>query len=214
VKKTKENKSTLLAIALGDGFISDEGSLRIIHCAKQKEYLEYKARLLEKILEKEIQVIDFDNNGYPGCRLSISNKYFKTLRKFLYSKDRKKIISTKVLNRLTPNGLAIWYMDDGNIALHKRGNIIHSREIYLNTYCTYEEGQNIQKYFIEKYDVYFRISPSKGKFRMICNTTNAKKFIEIVKDFIIPSMYYKIDMKYNTPVQQETIDNYSIDDIV
>ena len=190
------DKNILLAVSIGDGYIRKSGSLQLIHSFKQIEYLKYKVDLVSKILGKQIKIDLFDNGGYPGCRAYATDKYFKILRRFLYKNGKKKITQS-VLNRLSPLGIAIWYMDDGNIALHKRKGKIHSREIYLNTYCSLEEAKIIQEFFKKEYNIYFRCSPSKGYFRMICNTENAKKFAELIRPFIIESLKYKIDFRYN-----------------
>lgn len=197
----RQEKNTLLAISLGDGYIRKDGSLQLLHSYKQIDYLVYKVNLISKILNKSIKISKFDNSGYPGCRAYIYDKYFRVLRKFLY-KDSIKTINKSVLNRLSPELIAIWFMDDGNMTLHKRNNKIHSREIYLNTYCTEKEAKIIQEFFLNKYDIFFRVAPSKGKFRMVCNTKNAKKFVSLVEPFIIDSMRYKIDLKYALTLEE------------
>ena len=208
--KTKRAISILTGMILGDAYLTKPKpncvSIGITHSIKQKEYLIHKRNILEEIFEKKINVHEFDNSGYPGCRIQFGNKYFRPLRKFIYPNGIK-TFSKKVLNRLDAEGIAYWYMDDGNIALHrsKSGETYKSREIYLNTYVPYEEALLIKDFFYERYGVEFRLAPSKGWYRHICNTTNVKRFIHLVEPYIIPSMQYKIDMKYKNKNQADVI---------
>ena len=202
--KTKRTVSILTGMVLGDGHlrkpsVNDKSvSLIMRHCARQKEYLAHKTELLNKIFGKKINIHEINNNGYPGVSASFGHPYFRSLRKFMYPGGGK-FISKKVLNRLTPEGIAIWYMDDGSLALHKKNGYIHSREIYLNTYTSMVEAAYCRDFFKENFDIDFRISPSKGKHRLICNSKNSIKFVNIVKPYIIPTMEYKIDLKYKYP---------------
>jgi len=208
--KTKRAISILTGMVLGDACLAKpDGNyvcFKLTHSIKQKEYLIHKRDVLQEIFEKNINLHEFDNNGYPGCRIEFGNKYFRPFRKYLYPHG-KKTITKKVLNRLDAEGIAYWYMDDGNLTLHKSKNegVYHSREIYLNTYVSYEESLIVKEFFYEKYGIEFRISPSKGWYRHICNSTNSKRFIHLVEPYIIPSMQYKIDMKYSNKNQADVI---------
>lgn len=202
VLKTKRTVSLLTGMVLGDGCLklgSTGVQLAIKHGASQKAYLEHKAVLLGEVFGRVPKVRSINNNGYPGFELAIQDPYLKSLRSFIYE-NGSKFFSKKVLSRLDPEGLALWHMDDGNLTLHKRKESIHSREIYLNTYCSFVEAETIKEFLKERFGLDFRIAKHKEAFRLACNTSNAKQFVEIVKPFVIPSMNYKIDLKYNQPM--------------
>ena len=203
----KEKYSLLLAMSIGDGHLhvakvkrwknSWYQSIDIIHSIKQVAYLEHKVELLHKILGgKKPRIIEFNNNGYPGVKTTKSSRWFRYIHPRLY-KNRKKVISRKILDKLTPKGIAIWYMDDGGLALKKRNGKIHARELMLNTGLTREENGVLVNYFNEVWKIRFTIAKNNSVTRLRCGTIEAKKFIEIVKPYIIPSMQYKVDMKYN-----------------
>jgi hypothetical protein len=208
--KTKKAISILTGMVLGDAYLSKPKQnyvcFKITHSTKQKDYLIHKRDVLQEIFEKQINVHDFNNNGYPGCRIEFGNKYFRPFRKYLYPYD-KKTITKKVLNRLDAEGIAYWYMDDGCLALHKSNTegTYHSREIYLNTYVSYDEALIVKDFFYDNYGIEFRIALNKGWYRHVCNTTNVKRFIHLVEPYIIPSMQYKIDMKYKNKNQADVI---------
>ena len=199
----KKNKGILIGMIIGDGHLSQRkdkrwnytsNSIVIQHCLRQKEYLEYKAELLLSIFGgNKPNVRDFNNNGYPGCRLTKTHKYFRVLRKLIYPNNIK-TISRNVLNYLNPQGIAIWYMDDGCLSAKKRNGKIHAYELILNTYISYEDNQIIVDYFKEVWNINFTITRDKGKSRIRCGTREARKFIEIVKPYIVPCMEYKINI--------------------
>jgi recombination protein RecA len=86
------------------------------HGAKQSEYLDWKASLLENI---------------PHCRTSNGKgavfadftplAELHELRSAVYLGDGKKFLSEDYLKALTPLALAIWYMDDGSFTLRSKG---------------------------------------------------------------------------------------------
>lgn len=194
-------------MVLGDGYVTPVVNkrctvpktyytLKLRHSAKQREYLEHKAKLLHSILGgKQPKIQEINNNGYPGVQISKQHRWFRYLRKWMYPNGIK-TYQRKILNYLTPEGIAIWYMDDGNLSLPKRNGKIHARRIYLNTHRTKEENQIIIDFFKEKYAINFGQVLNKGWYRLTCGTKEAKKFIALVEPFIIPSMSYKIDMNY------------------
>lgn len=202
----KEHKSILISLVIGDGCLYVKKDLRfanswhskliIKHSVKQLEFLNYKVSLLHSIFGgKHPDIVYINNNGFPGIVATKSNKYFRVLKKFIY-KNGKKNITKNILNFLTPQGLAIWYMDDGNLSLKKRDGKVHARELFLNTHLSVEENQVIIDYFSEKWGINFTQVKNNGLYRLRCGTKEAAKFIEIIKPYIVPSMLYKIDMKY------------------
>ena len=52
---------------------------------------------------------------YRSVGFSISHPYFKQVKHWCYP-NGKKTITEHILEMLTPEGLAFWYMDDGNAA--------------------------------------------------------------------------------------------------
>lgn len=190
---TREQKALLIAMIIGDGCVTKQGKFQLKHSIKQKEYLEYKANLVNKILGgKQVQVKDVNNNRYPGCIYYKQHRYFKILRKYLY-KEGKKTIPLKALNRLSPQGLAIWWMDDGCLFPKKRRGKIHAWELYLNTYLTKEENEEIIYYFLVKWGIRWKLNRDGNQYRLRCGTQEGRKFLDIVSKYVkqINCMAYK-----------------------
>lgn len=196
-KITKKSRNIALALAFGDGCIHTRGYLSMRHGLKQKEYLEYKKQLLNSVGIKTTDCYYVTNGGYGSWELrTYTHDFFKAFRKLLY-KPSKNIAQRKVLNKLTPLGIAIWYMDDGGLSKKKKNGKISGNELMLNTGLQKEENQIIIDYFKEVWDISFNQYKNHGVYRLACGTKEARKFIKIVKPYVeqVPSMLYKIDIK-------------------
>lgn len=209
----KEEKSLLLALSLGDGSISLRRNneqkiytacLQIIHSESQIEYLKFKRNLLQKIIGGyEIKISEFKpTTGYRASksfRINKAHKYFRLLHRWLYSNDGKKEYTRKILNRLTPQGLAIWYMDDGcgKKRKDKNGNVT-SISCHLSTYCSEQEADAIIKYFSEVWNITWKKKFHKrpALWYLDMSVEESKKFEELIKDHVIPSMQYKLPSFY------------------
>ena len=196
----KEEKVLLLAMVLGDGHIRPEvAELSITHGEAQKQYLEYKAELVSRAISKPITITSRESKigdkAFTGYRFSCTHRFFRVLRKRCYYDNRDAKFDLSQLNKLSPQALAIWYMDDGSLYAKKRNGKIHAYELTISCCATREQdSQNIVNFFKEKYGIAFSIKRNKGLFSVRCGTREAAKFLEIVKPFIIPSMAYKASM--------------------
>ena len=191
---TKEQKGIILAMSIGDAHLSksldkrwntESYSISLNHGEKQYEYIKWKSHIINSILGgKQSVPKKFDNNGFIGYRYSKTSKKLKPLYNLLY-KNKKKVISDKVLKYFTPLCLAIWYMDDGCLYAHKRNGKIHAYEMKIST-CFTERDKllPIVEYFKNTYDINFRINVEHKKYySLVCATREIRKFMKI---FISP----------------------------
>lgn len=189
----KNKRAVLLGMAIGDGYITNSKNYKALvirHCEKQEEYLLFKKRLLEDIFQgRTISTRKVQN----GIQIAIGdNKLFRIYRKWLYPNNVKYI--PNVLKFLDVSSIALWYMDDGSLTAKKREGKIHGYELTLNTYVSQEENQIIINWFIEKFSIRFTQTKGKGRYRLRMGTKEAKKFISLIKPYIHPSMFYKINL--------------------
>jgi hypothetical protein len=193
VTHNKQTRSAIIGMVLGDAHIRKHGSLAITHCLRQKSYLEMKRQILERKQLADLKIIDFDNNGFPGCYLETrARPIYRILRKLIY-KNGVKTVSIKLLNYLDALGLAIWYQDDGSLTAKKRGGKIHAYDLTLNTYLSKSQNEIIISYFKEVWSINWGLSKSKGKYRLRMGTKEARKFIKLIEPYIVPDMRYKIE---------------------
>lgn len=208
MKITKNTRNLILFMAFGDGYIQN-GLLRIRHSVKQKEYLEWKMNLLRKSGVHTSDIYYVDNNGYGAYEFYTSSyDFIKNIRKYLYT-PKKNIAQNKQLNKLTPLGLYIWYLDDGGLSQSKdkNGNI-RGNTLMINTMLTKDENQIIIDYFKGKWNIQFRQCKNHGKYRLECGTKEARKFIEIIKPYKneVDCMLYKFKVKPKSTTRQNRVE--------
>jgi len=198
----QEAKSLLIGMLLGDGTISSNFVYKLSHGENQKEYLEWKINLLNKHGIKNNGLKEYiSSRGYNTgkkvyyTQLSVK-PFIKLLRKVFY-KPKKIIANKRMLNRLTPLELAIWYMDDGHINIRKTKGKVHGFYVKISLCEPKEEVQTIIDYFKEKWNINFYMfheGKKKDSYSLCCGTKEGIKFIELVKEYVqkVPSMKYKI----------------------
>lgn len=200
-KLSKEQKSLLIGLLLGDGTISSNCVFKLSHSEAQREYLEWKVGLLDVHGIKNNGVKEYISScGYnTGKKVLYSqmslNPTIKALRRTVYTP--KKHITRKLLNWLTPLGLAIWYMDDGCINVNtskQRSSIQHTIKIAT---CVDEDTVNIIiNYFAEVWDIKFRpFKEGRGTYSIATSSElDCDKFVDIVRPYIeqVPSLLYKV----------------------
>lgn len=226
----KIERGVLYGMSLGDGCINigrgqTTYALTIGHGPKQEDYLKHKAEKLQSVLGgKQIKVSSYQSHNkttdkiYTNLQLRVTNPYFNQIHRNLYPTG-KKSFSLKVLNYLTDEGLAYWFMDDGSgvVCKSKTGTLCGCM-VRISTYCSKEEALIIQSWFNDKYNLtcVFDIDNRSGRHSIRFGTQDSKRFCEIVKSFIIPSMRYKIDsvLGYAPRVRDTQPDTSEGEDIV
>ena len=90
----------------------------------------------------------------------------------------------------SPLVLAVWFMDDGNIV--KSNN--KPRGYHLNTQSfSFLENKRIVTLFEKMHGIHSNTEDNHGYFRIaIWQKESREKFRELIKEFIIPSMQYKL----------------------
>lgn len=198
----KENISKIdlvIGCLLGDGHIEKNGRIQVFHSIKQKEYTLWLMELFKKFFkvtyrERTCKLKDSDKEYKQVGFYVTGNKYTKLIRQYTYKPN--KTINMRQLNKLSPLGLAIWYLDDGCLSFIKKDNKIKSRQIILNTQgFSYEEQLIICEYFKTK-GIECHIHKDKTSYRIWMNGTNGSFFLSIITPFIPECMYYKLCYRY------------------
>lgn len=199
-KSSKEIKSLLIAMLIGDGTISNNYVFKLSHSSPQLEYLNWKIDLLNSFNIKNNGLKTYTSScGFnKGSEVLYSQlsviSIIKALRRTVYIP--KKIITRKLLNWLTPQGVAIWYMDDGHININEsiqRGNSVQ-HTVKISTCVTEESVEEIIKYFDEVWDIHMRKMKEKVFYSISTSTEkDCFKFLELVKPYVeqVPSLLYK-----------------------
>ena len=193
----------IIGMLLGDGTISNNYVFKLSHGYKQKEYLEWKIKLLNEYgiknngLKEYISTCGYNLGSIVYYSQMSVIPFMKVLRRVIY-KPIKDYANRKILNRLNPLGIAIWYMDDGCINIRKTNDKVHGFYIRIATCLYKEQNQIIIDYFKEVWDISFyqfkEGKLGKNTYSLCCGTQEGIKFIELIKPYVesCPSMLYKI----------------------
>ena len=216
-KLSKEQKSLLIGLLIGDGTISSNFVFKLSHSIEQKEYLEWKVKLLDKFKIKNNGIKEYISTcgynigkGVLYSQMSVIPT-IKALRRTIYIP--KKTITRKLLNWLTPLEIAIWYMDDGHINVNtskQRSSIQHTIKIAT---CVDEiTVEIIIQYFLDVWNIKFRKFPEgKNTFSIASSSEeDYSKFVNLIKPFVeqVPSMLYKIRDNFT---KKEFLDQQKVD---
>lgn len=202
-KINKESRNLLIGLLLGDGTISNNYVFELSHCEQQRDYLEWKIKLLGNNGIRANGIKEYISTcGYNSGKKVLYTQlsiipFIKVLRRVFY-RPKKILGNRKLLNRLSAQEIAIWYMDVGYINIRKSKNKIHGFYIRIATCLPEKELQVIIDYFKEVWNIsFYKISEGKGTYSLCCGTKEGIKFINIVKPYVqqVPSMIHKI--QYN-----------------
>lgn len=195
-KLSKEQKSLLIGLLLGDGTISSNCVFKLSHSEAQREYLEWKVGLLD--------VHGIKNNGVKEY---ISSCGYNTGKKVLYSQmslnptiKANGIYSKETYNQEViklDNTSRFSYLVYGCINVNtskQRSSIQHTIKIAT---CVDEDTVNvIIAYFAEVWDIKFRpFKEGRGTYSIATSSElDCDKFVNIVRPYIeqVPSLLYKI----------------------
>ena len=192
VSSKVEQRGIIAGMLIGDG-AKCKNNFFMQHSTKQEDYVFFKRRLLEQITGKSVNFRKWvTQEGYGQIRIEPKLiPLTRVMTKKLYAGGTK-TISRKFLNLLTPQGIVIWFMDDGSKSFKRRNGKVHALEVTLNTYLSQEENEVIVSYFSEVWGFNWGLNKSKNKYRLRMGTQEGKRFFSFVSPFIHESMLYKI----------------------
>ncbi len=189
---TEEQLDILYGSLLGDMCISifyKNARPSINHGTGQEEYFDYKCSFFKEILGNVCKTPRYDKRTDKyydrySVRL-LAHPIFTEMYKFCYS-NGVKTVTKEWLDKITPRGLAFWFMDDGS----------NNGTLATNSF-SYEEVCLIQKWFKEKYNIDTTIQTTKSKngaqYLIYIKASSRSIFYNLVKSYIIPSMEYKFE---------------------
>lgn len=205
---SQDEVSVILGGLLGDSCYKKRDNVIVFsHSAKQKKYLSWKHDILSGI-SHDIRTSVVGRSIITGEDLvnvsfytKINKEYradYNSIKNLIFS-DGKKTVNRRWLNMLTPLSLAVWWMDDGCLSVHKKKDGAISRFGKLSTNgFSYEEQKIMKDYFKTVWDIDVKITPEKNSYFLRFTVPNLKKLFSIIYPFVIqiPDMIYKINMKY------------------
>lgn len=183
---------SLTRITKGNGTVM----LSFTHSTKQLGYLSYKAQMLNAVLGRDCNIgvrSSFDvrtGKTYESCQWSVTHQGLKPVYNAVYP-DGKKTFSLDWLSKCGLQGLALAWMDDGNLEPKARVG-------RLNLYEPEDQCLVVAKWIegltgaVGRYEDY----EGNGTGRLRFPTSELVKIVLAVRDFIHPTMEYKIALPF------------------
>jgi len=197
VSSKQEQRGILTGMLLGVGR-RDQCNFFIQHALQQRDYVLFKKDVLEVITRKPIQLQARKHlSGKPLLRIQPKQTpLIRVLVQRLYF-GNEKVITRSFLNYLTPQGIAIWFMDKGSKSFKKKDGEIHALEVALNTNTSREENELIIAYFLEVWGFRWGLSKGRKEYRLRMGTKEGKRFLDFLRPYVPPPMADKLDTSYN-----------------
>ncbi len=184
---TQLQKSFIIGTLLGDGYIRrikgrKDAFLEVNHSITQKEYVEWKYKILKNLTRSGPKSRNGNGKRIAYRFFTKQHSEFTKIMNLFY-KDKKKCIPNLKLDPLT---LAVWYMDDGSRC--------SKENVYLNTQQFSKDDQNKLLESLKEIGLEGTLNKDKEYYRIRFKTSSISKLFHIIKEYIIPSMKYKIGL--------------------
>jgi hypothetical protein len=198
---TDEEKNLVIGSTLGDAHLTKpvgknaESCFYIGHSTKQKEYIQFKHEVLNKWVGCKIYSLFHTlDNGKKYETLNFitrRNQKFTELRNQFYG-NKKEINIDFIKQNMNPQVLAFWFMDDGYNYPDK------GCEICSESFSK-EENEELIKMLKEMFNINSQLRRvRKSSYRIYFKKSDKTKLFEIIQNFVIPSMKYKIESSETT----------------
>jgi recombination protein RecA len=194
--------SVIRGMVLGDGHLvrkADHYRLLLHHGPRQEAYIRHKRERLASITTGEVfrfatGALGFNTRSYPELT-ELHHQFYP---------DGKKCVTLDILDGLTPEAIAYWYMDDGN------RSVIHRQLKLCTNGYTGAENELIRAWFYDRHDIWLRLyqdkAPTprerasgvkqrlgdKGWFLTVL-LPEVSKMERLIRPYVIPDMAYKLN---------------------
>ena len=194
VEMDKRKRSLLYALSMFDGYVRPDGLLQVSHCDADAQYSQWKADMFHSAFGGKAPSV---NSTQGQTRWTKSHPYLKQIRRVLYP-DGVRQWSTKALDMLDEQGLAIWYLDDGTYRTNVgKDGWIGSVATSISTSCSQHDAELIQAWFEDRWDVHWKIrrnrhlGPEHECF-LDLNTGQSRHFIRLIEPYVPQCMVRKL----------------------
>ena len=197
LKLTKKQKEILVGLILGDGHLETLNGgrtyrLKVEHSLKQREYLDWLYLNFKEWINKtpEVRIRTslgkiVETYGFTTYTSGILRFYAKQ-----FYPNGKKIIPKMINKLITPQSLAIWFMDDGSIkSKADKALVIHTHGYSKDDLLL------ITKVLESKFGLKIGLQKQYDKWRLYIYSQSVDNFKKIILPYILPSMQYKLGNK-------------------
>lgn len=166
------------------------------HCSAQLSYIRWKLKYLKKL---DFRLYKYKNVEQYGITTK-THPYFTEWYNKWYLKG-KKILNEEYLNKLDIVGLAVWFMDDGYLSIQhhwKYKKLRYRRIIFSSLSFNLSEHKIIKNILFKKWGFDISIyKPKENLYGFYLKSKDTKRFIKMIKPYILPIFKYKIRGAYD-----------------
>ena len=185
---TQYQKSLIIGTMLGDGYLRiipgrRNAFLEINHSFSQKQYTDWKFEKLQNICISKPKIRKGNGNRIAYRFYTKQHPELTEFYNKFYKNGYKIVPDNLKLDVIT---LSVWFMDDGS----KCGN----SNFYLNTQQFNKNHQIKLLNYLEKIGLKANLNKDKNYYRIRFFTSSINKLKELLRENLIPSMYYKIGL--------------------
>ena len=206
-------KAIILGSVLGDGSLKlyaqyKNAKFCIRHTEPQREYMYWKAHLLQEISIASSLQIQKPSGYSKNKKLLYESKVCEELTQIhhlLYSQNRLNI-KRSWLNHLTPLSLAIWWLDDGSIIGNGKRGVLCTDPFSKHEHTLLKRYLKVVWHIESQIGTLYRTYKGEVKqvYRLYLNNKSLQCFLKLImRHAPVESMIYKYCLLYKDPKLQE-----------
>jgi hypothetical protein len=197
LKLTDTQREVLVGVLLGDAHLETQNSgrtyrVKFEYRAKHADYANHLYELFKGWILAKPQLKQDETHTNIWFQ-TVSHSAFRFFAQQFYNEKRKCV--PKLIHRyLTERSIAYWYMDDSSIKSRESKGVIFNTQGFVRN-----DVLRLVKTMREKFALEANLRKQKDGFQIYISGKSYERFREIVDEYILPSMRYKIpvDRKQN-----------------
>lgn len=206
-QKRKDWRGAIIGMVMGDGSLYKNHEninykLDISHCERQLGYLAWKKEIANKIFDYQIpiteKIITNKSNGKKYLSFHFATRIHSRLSfiaRNIYINKQKRITDW-VLENITDEGLAYWWMDDGCLHWEKRKDRSGGQAIWSLYGFPKEDVEKFRIFLINRFGCELNLlQHCKGGYYLKRGISEAVKFLIPLKQYSVACMDYKFDLR-------------------
>jgi hypothetical protein len=163
---------------------------------KNEEYINHVCSIFDEWIisppHKKVRKNHLDNTVVTWGAQTFAHSAFNELGELFIIDNRKSIKPNLVLDYVTPESLAFWFMDDGGKWNYNKGT--KDRSLVLHTQgFNIEEVQLLISELNQKFNLDTSMKFNKNKPIIFIPHYNYTHFLNLVNPFIFSAMRYKLE---------------------
>jgi len=210
-QKRKDWRGAIIGMVMGDGSLYQntyrdgrrDGNykLDIGHCERQIGYLAWKKEIANQIFDytipitKKIVTLDSDKEYVKFKFATRVHSRLSFIGRKIYISNKKRITDW-VLQNITDEGLAYWWMDDGCLHWDKRENHGGGQIVWALYGFPKEDVEKFRLFLIDRFDCSLNLlQHCKGGYYLKRGISEGSKMLIKLKPFSVACMDYKFDLQ-------------------